>query len=96
MTNLIRCPDCQASGAVTGFLCGPAGGGVRTLPCFRCKGERLIPAEWADWIRQGEAIRIDRIREHCGSRERARMLGITPLQLNTVEHGKVDPKTILA
>ena len=100
MTNLIQCPDCRGSGAVTGFACGydAAGeisGGVRTLPCFRCKGERGIPAEWAEWIWQGEAIRTDRIREHCGGRERARMLGLTPLQLNDVEHGKVDPMEVL-
>ena len=99
-TRLIQCPDCHGSGAVTGFFCGfnDAGdinGGVRTLPCFRCKGERGIPAEWGDWIRQGEAIRTDRIRERCSGRERAKMLGITPRQLNAVEHGKVDPAEVL-
>ena len=97
---LIQCPDCRGSGAVTGFACGfnDAGdidGGVHTMPCFRCKGERGIPAEWEDWIRQGEAIRTDRIRERCSGRERARMLGITPRQLNDVEHGKVDPAAVL-
>ena len=77
------------------FLCGPVHGGIATLPCFTCKGERAIPTEQAEWIRQGEAIRTDRVREHCGGRERARMLGLTPLQLNDVEHGKVDPAAIL-
>ena len=46
-------------------------------------------------LRMGEAIRTDRIRENCGGRERARMLGLTPLQLNDVEHGKVDPMEVL-
>ena len=48
------------------------------------------------WIRQGEAMRTDRIRENCGAKERAWMLGLTRLQLNDVEHGKVDPMEVLA
>ena len=95
MTNLIRCPDCRGSGSVTGFACGPAGGGIRTLPCFTCNGQTTITTEKAEWRRMGEAIRTDRIRENCGGRGRARMLGLTPLQLNDVEHGKVDPAAIL-
>ena len=96
MPDLIQCPDCQGAGAVTGIACGLNFGGVRTLPCFRCGGERSIPAEQLAWMRQGEAMRLDRIRENCGGRERARMLGITPLALNAVEHGKVDPRVVLA
>jgi len=96
MTNLITCPDCDASGAVAGFACSmDYGCSVRTIPCFRCKGERMIPSEMAEWIRYGEAIRTDRIREGCGIRERARMLGITPLILSDVEHGKVDLREVL-
>ena len=96
MPDLIQCPDCQGAGAVAGIACGLNFGGVRTLPCFRCRGERSISAEQLAWMRQGEAMRLDRIRENCGGRERARMLGITPLELNAVEHGKVDPKEVLA
>ena len=97
MTNLIQCPDCRGSGSVTGFACSPSRGtgGVRTLPCFTCNGQSTITTEKAEWRRQGEAIRTDRIRENCGGRERARMLGLTPLQLNDLEHGKVDPMEVL-
>ena len=96
MPDLIQCPDCQGAGSVTGIVCGLNFGGVRTLPCFRCRGERSILAEQLEWISMGKAIRTDRIRENCGGRERARMLGITPLALNAVEHGKVDPREVLA
>ena len=96
MTNLIPCPDCRSTGAITGFACSmDSGGSVRTLPCLRCKGESMIPSEMADWMRLGEALRVDRIREDCGGGERARMLGLTRLQLNDVEHGKVDPRSVL-
>ena len=95
MTNLIQCPDCRGSGNHTGFVCSPTSGSFRTMPCFRCKGHRRNLGQMALWLRMGEAIRTDRIRENCGGRERARMLGLTPLQLNDVEHGKVDPMEVL-
>ena len=95
MTNLIQCPECQGTGGVTGFACGEGFGGVRTLPCFRCKGERGIPSEWAEWMRIGEAIRTDRIREGYSGRERAQMLGVGPIAYNAVEHGKVNPRQML-
>ena len=96
MTHTIQCPDCRGSGAVTGLACGPSGGSVRTLRCFTCHGDTTITTQKSEWMRQGEAIRTDRIREHCGAKERAWMLGLTRLQLNAVEHGKVDPMEVLA
>lgn len=96
MTHTIQCPDCRGSGSVTGFACGPVHGGIAALPCFTCKGQGAIAIQKGEWIRQGEAIRTDRIREHCGAKERAWMLGLTRLQLNAVEHGKVDPMEVLA
>ena len=54
MTNLIRCPDCRGSGAVTGFACGPAGGGIRTLPCFTCNGQTTITTE--QWLRHKGSV----------------------------------------
>ena len=95
MTNLIQCPDCRGSGTATGFVCSRTSGSFRTMPCSRCKGAGTISVQMALWLRMGEAIRTDRIRENCGGRERARMLGLTPLQLNDVEHGKVDPMEVL-
>ncbi len=95
MTSMIPCPDCNASGDITGLVCGPDGGSIRTMPCFRCKGERAIPSEQAEWIRCGELLRRDRIAHNVGGRERAQMLGITPLSLNDIEHGKVNPREVL-
>ena len=95
MTDLIQCPDCQGTGAVTGFVCSTTSGSFRTMPCLRCKGERGIPSEWAEWIRIGEIIRTDRIREGYSGRDRAKMLGVGPLAYNAVEHGKVDPRQML-
>ena len=95
MTDSIQCPDCRGSGAVTGLACGPNVSGIRTWPCSRCKGTGVISVQMALWLRMGEALRTDRIRENCGGRERAQMLGLTPLQLNDVEHGKVDPTEVL-
>ena len=95
MANLIQCPDCRGSGKMTGFVCSTTSGSFRTWPCSRCKGAGAISVQMALWLRMGEAIRTDRIRENCGGRERARMLGLTPLRLNDVEHGKVDPMEVL-
>ena len=82
---------------VTGLGLRPEhGSSFRTWRCFRCKGTNVITVQMALWIRQGEAMRTDRIRENCGAKERAWMLGLTRLQLNDVEHGKVDPMEVLA
>ena len=96
MTDTIQCQDCRGSGKMTGLACGPGVSRFSTWPCSRCKGAGAISVQMALWLRMGEAIRADRIRENCGGRERARMLGLTPLQLNAVEHGKVDPMEVLA
>ena len=96
MTDSIQCPDCRGSGETTGLACGPNVSSFRTWRCFRCKGTNVITVQMALWIRQGEAMRTDRIRENCGARERAWMLGLTRRQLNDVEHGKVDPMEVLA
>ena len=97
MTNLIQCPDCRGSGAVTGFVCSQNQRQLPNLALFPVARERgAIAVQMAlNGFAMGEAIRTDRVREHCGGRERARMLGLTPLQLNAVEHGKVDPMEVL-
>ena len=96
MTDTIQCPDCRGSGAVTGLACGPNVSTWGEWRCSRCKGTGVISVRMALWFRMGKALSADRIREHCGGRERARMLGLTPRQLNAVEHGKVDPTEALA
>ena len=96
MTHTIQCPDCRGSGAVTDLACGPNGGSFRTMPCFTCHGDTTITTQKAEWMRIGKVLSADRIRENCGAKERAWMLGLTRLQLNAVEHGKVDPMEVLA
>ena len=91
----LQCPSCNGVGTMTGFVCGPTSGGVRTMACLLCKGLGEILAERAEWMRLGELLRTDRIREGYGGRERARMLGLTRLELNDIEHGKVDPRVAL-
>ena len=99
----IPCPDCEGRGTVRAIVCTVLESDalptlhdpLTLLRCFLCHGKRTITLEHAEWVFQGEQIRKDRVREGCSGRERARMLNITPLTLNQIEHGKIDPKEIL-
>lgn len=86
----LTCPECHGQ-PVHGYsiACGSSGGIVKSIEtCRTCGGGGYISLERANWIKDGEARRLDRIARGLSTREEAARLRIKPQHLNEIENGK--------
>ena len=85
------CPRCKGEKNVRLFVCASVCE-WRTMPCFTCKGAGEITDEHDEALAKGEAMRLDRISRGLSSREEAKRLGITDIELNRREFAKEFPR----
>lgn len=85
----VKCPDCNGEGVSRGFGCP----GFRPIeiPCLMCKGKKEITEEQLQWIKDGEAMRLDRRARDMSVREEAKRLGIKASDLSLMEMGMIKP-----
>jgi DNA-binding transcriptional regulator YiaG len=65
-----------------------------SIACNFCKGEGQVSSEAAERWRKGRALRDARVKQHISQREEAIRLGITWIQLNDIEHGRLSLEQI--
>jgi hypothetical protein len=88
---MIKCPVCKGFkeiGCLMHYATGEDKYGV--IKCTTCAGLGLISYEHAERIRQGKAMREDRINRGLSLREEAKRIGVTPQNLSHLENGRVE------
>jgi len=92
------CPDCNNRGPFTAVMCGPKHPGgeelgcrMTTLACEFCGGLGIVEVEVANRYRRGEKLGRLRVNKwHLSQRQQAHILGISPMLLNDIEHGRAE------
>lgn len=90
------CPRCQGAAEVAGIACGPGGSMVGVLPCSMCEGAGVITEEHAQWIETGERLKAWRQSLDLSLREAARSFDTPAVDWSNAEHGKTDPRPLIA
>ena len=85
----VVCPSC--GGAKTGYRisCGDRGCRTSEITCDFCKGEGQVSAEVNGLWQEGRALREARVAQGISQLEQARILGISQVDLNDAEHGRL-------
>jgi hypothetical protein len=83
------CPDCDGAKTRHGIAC-TIDRGCRPLEiaCQFCKGEGQVSAEAGECWNKGRALREARVKQGRSLFEEAAILGIEPIVLNDIEHGR--------
>ena len=83
----VICPDCKGDGVLIAYACP----GFRKveMTCLRCQGNKTIPEEMLQWIKNGEAMTKKRRAAGIPLRKEAKRLGILASQLTDLEMGMV-------
>lgn len=84
---MIQCPACAGEGFFGGFVAG----WEVPLQCGQCQGSGQIPEAQADWFPRGRSHAMERVARDESQMECARRLGVTPREVNDMEHGRTDP-----
>jgi hypothetical protein len=80
-------------------MCGPANGAtddqmkcrMAMQACEFCGGLGIVEAQLAERYRRGDAIRRLRVKKwHLTQGQQAHILGINPMLLNDIEHGRAE------
>jgi len=86
------CPFCSGRGTVFAFVDGIRDGRrcgwQQNIKCSICEGTGRVTPARAAAIQEGERRRQDRINRRLSGREEAARLGIDPIHLNALEHGR--------
>ena len=92
----ITCPDCRGKGTIGAFVDTADDGWYDpTLQCSRCKGIGAVDPQQEEWMRVGGTHRTWRVAQHESIMECARRIGVTPAELSSMEHGRLDPVPLL-
>ena len=83
------CPDCREEKSAFGLACTmDKGGRPITMVCRFCNGTGVVDAPAFRRWRIGEAMRRARVKRGSSQHEQAALLGISPIVLNDIEHGR--------
>ncbi len=86
--SMVVCPSCRGAKAGFGVACGPKGCRPARFTCDFCKGEGEVSAEAAERWHKGSAMREARVKRGLTLFEEASILGVDPIVLNDIEHGR--------
>ena len=86
---MVVCPSCRGAKAGDSVMCSDRGCKPGSIPCSFCKGEGQVRSEAAERWRKGRAIRDARVKRGFTQREEALQLGISWIQLNDIERGRL-------
>ncbi len=85
----IVCPGCDGAKTLHGIAC-TIDRGCRPveIACDFCKGEGQVSSEASERWHQARALRDARVKRGLTLFEEAAILGIEPIVLNDIEHGR--------
>jgi hypothetical protein len=84
----VVCPSCGGAKAGYGVMCSDRGCRPGRITCDFCKGEGQVISEANERWHKGEALRKARIKRGLTLFEQAAILGVEPIVLNDIEHGR--------
>ncbi len=90
----VICPRCNGAKSAFGVRCGDRGCQTGSWACDLCKGEGQVSPVTAERWRQGRAMRDARVKLGTSQREEANRLGISLIQLNDIEHGRLSVEQV--
>ena len=84
----VLCPDCRGAESHFGVACSPGKCRTGMMMCQFCAGTgHVSPEANARW-QKGRALRAARVKARRTQEQEASLLGIRPIDLNDVEHGR--------
>jgi len=86
---IVVCALCRGAKAGYGVMCSDRGCRPAVIACGFCKGEGQVSSEAAERLRKGQALCEERVKRGFTQREEAIRLGISWIQLNDIEHGRL-------
>lgn len=91
------CPECKGERVLVGFVdYSDRPGDLRRIPCLRCDGRGYVPDHEREWIEMGRAFRRHRREKQVTLRRATELLGISAVELSTMERGQADPSGLMA
>jgi len=88
MANVV-CPECRGEKGGFRIACGSGGCKTSTFTCDFCNGEGRVSAATNALWQKGSALREARKQQGMTQREQALLLGISVVDLNAAENGRV-------
>jgi hypothetical protein len=83
------CPECRGVAEHPAVVCSPGKCRTTMMKCSFCKGEGRVTSGAAGRWRKGHARRGARVKAGLTQREQAHLLGISVINLNDIECGRV-------
>ena len=84
----VVCPECGGAKSSYAVSCGDRGCQTGVRACEFCKGAGQVSSEAGERWRAGKAMRGTRVKHGLTQQQEAERLGISPIELNDVEHGR--------
>jgi ribosome-binding protein aMBF1 (putative translation factor) len=85
----VVCRECRGAKSSFAITCSDRGCRTGMRACSFCKGEGRVSSEAAERGRTGQAMRDARVKRGFTQREEAMRLGISWIELNDIEHGRL-------
>jgi hypothetical protein len=90
----VICTRCNGAKSAFGVRCSDRGYQTASWVCDFCKGAGQVSSERAERWRKGRAMRDARVKLGVSQREEANRLGISLIQLNDIEHGRLSVEQV--
>ena len=84
----VVCPECRAAKSSYAVACSDRGCATGVRACEFCKGEGQVSSDADECWRTGKAMRDARVKQGRTQEQEAEWLGISPMDLNDIEHGR--------
>jgi len=84
----VVCPECGGAKSSYAVSCSDRGCETGVRACEFCKGEGQVSSDAGERWRAGKAMRDERVKQGRTQQQEAEWLGISPMELNDIEHGR--------
>ena len=84
----VVCPECGGAKSSYAVSCSDRGCQTGVRVCGFCEGEGQVSSEAGERWRAGKAMRDARVKHGLTQEQEAERLGISPMELNDLEHGR--------
>jgi hypothetical protein len=85
----VVCPRCDGAKAGFAIVCSASRCRTGMRACDFCKGEGEVSSEAAERWREGRTMHDARVKHGLKQQQEAERLGISPIELNDIEHGRL-------
>ncbi len=84
----VVCPECRGAKSSYAVACSDRGCATGVRTCEFCKGKGQVSSDADECWRTGKAMRDARVKQGRTQEQEAEWLGISPMDLNDIEHGR--------